>query len=267
MMHGTVSVTAGLGGCRLVVVIAIVIGLGPFSEGTRAGEVPGPIGQSALTADDIAGDTAIEWVLGKATASPRLAAGDWLGEPGSERGPNGFFFGASESAGPRHVRIGFKRPTIVGTVVTRGAGRLSVLRPDAKFPGDPARESDWLAADCQRPAQISVWVLPSDTKTRAIRWTAEGQPAASTCPDLWNDRDLPDGLVGWCGGLYAFTDRYVDVAPYAEVIPLTPGPDRERITDGEYRLWKGFGGLQWLWAVGKTGGTLDATDKSATRVV
>jgi hypothetical protein len=225
----------------------------------------GPGGMSAVSAErshdpmspafgvpDIDAATMVESVNGRSTVAAGLAAGDWLGQPETKTGPRGFFFGKGEAAGPRHVRIGFTRQIPLGTVVTRGQGRLSVLRPEAEFPGDPAREGDWLAADCLRPAQISVWVLPPGTRTRAIRWTAEGQPAASACPELWNDGDLPDGLVGWCGGLYAFGDRFIDVAPYAEVVPLTPGPDPERITDSEYRLWKGFGGLQRLWQVWET---------------
>lgn len=207
---------------------------------------------AVLTANDVAAADVVEWVDGKAKPLPGAGTEQWLGTSGTTNGPSGFFFGVGPTPGPRHFRVGFTHEIPLGTVVTRGKGRLSVLRPEAAYPGDPAKESDWLAADRLRETQISVWILPPGTKTRALRWSAEGAPAADACPDLWRSESLPEGQVGWFGGLYAFAQRMMDVAPYAEIIPLTPGPDTYRLADGEYRVWRNFGGGMRSWNVWET---------------
>ena len=55
-----------------------------------------------------------------------------------------------EIPGPRHLRIGFKTPIVVGTVIVRGGGQLSMLRPTAPYPGDLADDSQWAPAECRR---------------------------------------------------------------------------------------------------------------------
>src|SRR6185369_5479704 len=59
----------------------------------------------------------------------------------------GVTFGDSSTPGPRHLRIGLKAPTPVGSVIARGGGQLSVLRADVAYPGDPAKDADWIAAE------------------------------------------------------------------------------------------------------------------------
>jgi DNA-binding beta-propeller fold protein YncE len=218
-----------------------------FSAVAAAGET-----NAALAANDVAAADVVEWVDGQIRPLPGTGTEPWLGTPGSTNGPAGFFFGVGPTTGPRHFRVGFTREISLGTVVTRGKGRLSVLRSEAAYPGDPAKEADWLSAERLRDTQISVWVLPPGTKTRALRWSAEGAPAANACPDLWRSDSLPEGQVGWFGGLYAFSQRLMDVAPYAEIIPVTPGPDTYRLADGEYRVWRNFGGPTRSWNVWET---------------
>ena len=216
--------------------------------------------QTAVEPDDIDAAATAECVGGRVRELPGTASDAWLGIPGRTNAPAGLFFGVEATPGPRYFRIGFTREIALGTVVTRGLGRLSVLRPNAAYPGDPAREADWLPAERLRETQISVWILPPGTKTRALRWSVEGAPAAQACPDLWRLDPLPEGQCAWFGGLYAFSQRLMNVAPYAEIIPLTPGPDAHRLADGEYRVWRNFGGPNRSWNVWETRGAKDIRD-------
>ncbi|MBM4031803.1 MAG: hypothetical protein FJ291_08475 [Planctomycetes bacterium] len=238
----------------LTLLTALLLALAGISPISSAAVATAEEGKAALLPTDVAAMTVMEWVAGETAACPGVGAEQWLGLPGNANGPSGFFFGVGPTPGPRHFRVGFPREIALGTVVTRGKGRLSVLRPGAAYPGDPAREADWLPADRLRETQISVWVLPPGTKTRALRWSAEGAPAAEAWPDLWRLDPLPEGQVGWFGGLHAFPQRLMDVAPYAEIIPLTPGPDARRLADGEYRVWRNFGGPNRSWNVWETRG-------------
>ncbi len=43
----------------------------------------------------------------------------------------------------RHLRIGFREAIPVGSVVVRGGGMLSVLKPDAAYPGEALAK--WLS--------------------------------------------------------------------------------------------------------------------------
>ncbi|NNJ26684.1 hypothetical protein LzC2_27740 [Planctomycetes bacterium LzC2] len=127
-------------------------------------------------------------------------------------------FGEAATPGARHLRIGFTRSVPVGAVLARGGGRLSVLKPDANYPGDLADESLWLPAERLSPgSEISVgtieatkedyawWALPPGTTTRALRFThvassAEADPA------------------GWLGGVWALSDRVANLAPQATAV-------------------------------------------------
>ena len=56
-------------------------------------------------------------------------------------------FGAGRDAGVRHLRIGFTKPVATGSVLVSGGGALSVLKPDAAYPGDLANDSQWVPAE------------------------------------------------------------------------------------------------------------------------
>lgn len=71
--------------------------------------------------------------------------------------------------GPSHLNV--------GTVIAR-SGSLSVLKPDAAYPGDPGDDSHWLAAKRVEGSTVvatadagnyATWVLPPGTTTRALR--------------------------------------------------------------------------------------------------
>src|ERR1043165_6383739 len=55
-------------------------------------------------------------------------------------------FGDSKTPGARHVRIGFLQPVEIGTVLVGGDVSLSILKPDATYPGDMADDSQWISA-------------------------------------------------------------------------------------------------------------------------
>ena len=60
-----------------------------------------------------------------------------------------------QDAGRRHLRIGFKEAIPVGSVMVKGGGQLSVLKANAAYPGDLARESAWQPAVRVKDGEIS----------------------------------------------------------------------------------------------------------------
>ncbi|MDB5297260.1 MAG: hypothetical protein JWO31_3243, partial [Phycisphaerales bacterium] len=127
----------------------------------------------------------------------------------------GLTFGESAVPGVRHLRVGFRAPVTVGTVLVRGGGRLSVLRPAVAYPGDPARDQDWLPAErlvgtgagvtSRDPVgrdELAAWVLPPGTATRALRFS---HVAAASDPRYG----------GWVGGAVVLPERLANVAPQA----------------------------------------------------
>ncbi len=124
----------------------------------------------------------------------------------------GVKFGAGRAVGVRHLRIGFTEKLAVGSVLVRGGGTLSVLRPGAVYPGDVADDTQWLAADRIVKGEVSrqevgnedyaMWVLPAGTQTRALRFSHSPTPG---------DREL----AGWLGGVWINAQRLGNVAPQA----------------------------------------------------
>jgi hypothetical protein len=127
---------------------------------------------------------------------------------------DGAFFGDSKTPGRRSMRIGFAVPITVGAVLVRAGGTLSVLRPEASYPGNMADDSQWLAGQRLVRGQpsdeevasedYSVWVFPPGTKTRALRFAHTAQPTDSK-------------YCGWLGGAYILAERMANVAPAAAV--------------------------------------------------
>ena len=121
-------------------------------------------------------------------------------------------FGASKISGVRHLRIGWKTPLPTGTIMVRGGGQLSVLKPAAPFPGRLDVEADWLPALRLKERQISrdevgreeyaLWVLPPDTITRALRFTHTSMP-------------IDRSYAGWLGGVFVLSQRLANIAPQA----------------------------------------------------
>ncbi len=86
----------------------------------------------------------------------------------------GVKFGEGREAGVRHLRIGFAQPVAVGSVLVRGGGTLSVLKPDAAYPGDLADDAQWqpaerLAGDAASRAEVGQWRLSRCGRCRRER--------------------------------------------------------------------------------------------------
>ncbi|EMI55826.1 NHL repeat-containing protein [Rhodopirellula sallentina] len=151
----------------------------------------------------------------------------------------GMTYGAGREAGPRHLRIGFTQAVPVGSVLVGGGGSLSVLKPDAEYPGDLADDSQWISA--QRLVDVSVsdaevqagdyglWVLPPGTVTRALRFSHT--PTAG-------DRET----AGKLAGVWLLPQRMGNVAPQALVQSRARDDVSMKIVDeshnGTWQAWE-----------------------------
>ncbi|MEI9999112.1 MAG: hypothetical protein WDO13_08030 [Verrucomicrobiota bacterium] len=109
-------------------------------------------------------------------------------------------YGSSKMPGVRHLRVGFEKPVTIGSILARGGGRVSVLKPDAAAPGDMADDSLWIPAQRLKDGKLCdneagpddevVWTLPrqsrrapcaSRTPPRRATGTTPGSCAASLC--------------------------------------------------------------------------------------
>lgn len=128
-------------------------------------------------------------------------------------------FGVSPQPGPRHLRLGFKSPLRIGSILMRAGDQVSVLRPNAPYPGNMADESQWMPASLMVNGKIvtagqdapvmslfqfALWILPTGTTTRAIRFTHIADRM---------DADFSQYL----GGVYLFSGRFANLAPQAGV--------------------------------------------------
>jgi len=143
-------------------------------------------------------------------------------------------YGTCSETGPRHIRIGFRAPIAVGSILVRGSGELSVLRPGALYPGDMGDDRQWLPAQRIVDRKVSaapverdsyaLWVLPTGTMTRALRFT---HTAAIT------DSNYAGGL----GSLYMLSDRYANLAPQATVLPSANAYAARLLNDEKHNDW------------------------------
>jgi hypothetical protein len=147
----------------------------------------------------------------------------------------GVKFGDSKSAGPRHLRIGFSAPVAVGSVLVRGGGRLSVLKPDAPGRGDLADEAQWLPAERLRGREVTraeagrddfaLWVLPPHTKTRALRFTHVAEATEKT-------------YAGWLGGFGVLRERLANLAPQAVVVTCANQQRAALLVNEHHEQWQ-----------------------------
>lgn len=158
----------------------------------------------------------------------------WTRSAGSDWG--GVDFGDEKAPGIRHLRLGFKQPVPIGSVMVRGGGRLSVLRPGSPYPGNLSDESQWLAAsrlgadgptDAEVPAdEYAVWVLPPGTDSRALRFTHE---AAASDPDY----------QGHLAGVLVLADRMTNAGPQAVAFASERNEIASRINNATNdRMWQ-----------------------------
>jgi hypothetical protein len=151
---------------------------------------------------------------------------------------DGVTFGESKTSGARHLRIGWKSPVAVGSVVVRAGGQLSVLKTTTAYPGRLDREEDWLAAQRLNDGAVSraevakeeyvVWVLPPGTTTRALRFTHTSE-------------QIDKSYAGWLGGVFVLKERWVNLAPQAVASASANHENASRLNnssnDGMWNAW------------------------------
>ncbi len=149
-------------------------------------------------------------------------------------GHSGLTFGIEKKPGPRHLRIGFKEAIPVGSVLTRGSVRLSVLKDNATYPGDLAHDAQWIEG--RRPADGSLttaqasrdecvlWVFPPGTTTRALRFTHVAAPADAT-------------YEGWLGGAVVLRQRLIDLARLSQAASTSNNRHAGKVINGMTDSW------------------------------
>lgn len=157
------------------------------AEVIKLPDFPGEAFATPVTAGNIDPDSFSEWVDGKlakletAGSSKNQGPESILCTTASNSGHSTLYFGDAKKPGARHLRIGFKEAIPVGSVLAKDGGAVSVLKPQAPYPGDPADDSQWLPAQRfengtpvssgEEKGNLSLWILPPGTTTRALRFT------------------------------------------------------------------------------------------------
>lgn len=209
-----------------------------------------------LTAELLDNTVTAEWVGNTETSRQDFLSGDsklhwpnqlawFVATSNSRLGWAGITFGAADSAGPRHLRVGFLQPVPVGTLLTRGKlTGVSVLRATAAYPGDMGDDTQWTPAQSVRQSEISTWILPPGTSTRAVRLTyaspaGERQHAGSVlgmyllterleniAPDAVplgsNNIETAPRLIDGASGAYGSSDGWSNVGNIPRTLPITP---------------------------------------------
>jgi hypothetical protein len=191
-----------------------------------------------LTVQDLDPAGLMTWEAGqeKAIGDSNARKGEWVvGTRTSQPGHAGIFFGDSKNPGPRHLRIGFRSAVTVGALLTLGGGEVSVLKPNAPYPGDLSDDSEWLPAvrDTGGPRAggevkddgYALWVLPPGTKTRALRFTHTAKPADAT-------------YAGWLGGVYVLPERLSNLAPRAVPLASANAQEAGKINNESNDTWQ-----------------------------
>lgn len=149
-------------------------------------------------------------------------------------------FGDSKTPGARHLRLGFKQPVAVGTVLVEGNVGVSVLREEQPYPGDLGDDGQWLPAERLINGQptnaeatvataCTLWVLPPGTRTRALRLT--------------HTAELADKVYrGGVGGIYVLGARFANLGLAAQVASRSAPEKAARLTndstDGFWSVWE-----------------------------
>jgi hypothetical protein len=203
--------------------------------------------QTLLKAEDLDATAFAEWADGaeQTAGLPKEGPTQAIWTRDSRTDHRGVTFGKSAAPGVRHLRIGWKTPFAAGSVLARGGGRLSALKADAAYPGDLARESDWIPAERIEGGKISreeagreefaVWTLPPGTTTRALRFTHTAQ---ASDPDYG----------GWLGGALLLPERVSNIAPQAIAAASARDEEVAKIINEKEEQWN-------PWDNGKEGAT------------
>ncbi len=219
----------------------LAVGMLVFCQSFARGAEPGEgIFVNPLVAANLDQDAFAQWVDG--TEQPVTLKGgpqDVIWTRGGRIEWAGVNFGNSKNAGARHLRIGWKDSLPVGTVLTRGNISVSVLKPDAKYPGNPGNDADWVPAQRLKQSVVTrdepareeytLWVLPAVTSTRAVRFTHTAAFADAT-------------YSGWLGGAMLLGERIANLSPQAAAVASTTDERSAKLNnesnDGTWGAWE-----------------------------
>lgn len=165
----------------------------------------------------------------------------------------GVKFGENTTPGTRYLRIAWKNAIPTGTVLVRGGGTLSVLKPSATYPGDLTDDSQWLTAERISGSQVTTaevgyeeyaaWNLPPGTTTTALRFTHN---AEASDPEY----------EGHLGSAMVLAARYANIAPQAIASASTQG-------DKAYLINNSNNDKMWgTWRNGEEGATQIVSPKN-----
>jgi len=224
---------------RLAVACIVICAALSVARAASPSSLPGQAMDTPVQREHIDDDVFAQWTAGMEQPPDGRDASrgpQWvLWTNSRERtGHSGLSFGLAKEAGPRHLRIGFKEGVPVGTVLTRGNVRVSVLTHNAAYPGDVGDDTQWTSgqrlangevttAQAQRD-ECAAWVLPPGTVTRALRFTHVAAPA-------------DPNYEGWLGGAAILRERFINVAPLAQAVSKSNNRHAERVVNGESDGW------------------------------
>lgn len=192
-----------------------------------------------------------EWVGGKETPVPN-PSGHPNGTPAGvvwsadlpQQRLYGLEFGGSKEPGARHLRVGFKQPIGVGSILAGGDIAVSVLKSDAPYPGDLSDDSQWIPAERLGDGQVTneglktrddvaLWVLPPHTTTQAIRF--------SRSPSSVADATETGKYSAFLQGAYVLADRLANLAPGAIAVAGNSNDKAAKVINGARdNFWSGW---------------------------
>ena len=211
------------------------------AQAPSAQPVNQPLRATPVTGADFDTAAFAQWMDGREqpiTGDARTSAPQWvIWTSKTNSGHGGIKFGDTKTAGARHLRVGFKQPIAVGSVLVRGGGSLSFLKDWAAYPGDMNNENNWTPASRLvngKPSRAEVgrdeyaqWVLPAGTQTRALRFSHE---ASATDTDF----------AGFLGGAYLSSEREVNLAPLALAATSASAREASKLNNGDDDGWKAW---------------------------
>lgn len=238
----------------------MVLALACFEAHLANAADPGEALKTPLALEQIDPATFSQWVAGEESAldvSQRDQSPEWIvwtTTRNKRPGHSGLTFGAGKMPGPRHLRIGFTESIPVGSVLVRGGGSLSVLKPDADYPGDLSDDSQWISAVNLKSAQLgqteaakddfALWIPPG-TRTRALRFTHVAAPADNS-------------YEGWIGGVVVLRERLANVAPFATAAAESNHRYANRLINGHSDSWNTWENLEVAQAATATRGEISS---------
>ncbi len=224
----------------IAVVFVTVLGFAKDAPSTAIQvATPGAAFHGMVNASDLDAVAFAGWADGKETV---IADGNRDNSPqwvlwtiGTIPGHSGVNFGLSVNPGSHHLRIGFKHPVAVGTVMVNGGGVLSVLKPNAPYPGDLGNEAYWQVAqrlshdgqvtsDPVPLGEYACWLLPSGTNTRALRFTSTSQATDSK-------------YQGSLGAVLVTDERLINESIFATVASRSNTQNASRLNNSLHDGW------------------------------